>query len=247
MIGIRRLRLAGVLFAAGGLGLISAVSASAPQPDSAEVVRHIDAAVRARFEGIAGFTVTEHYTVFRGSDEVHPAAEMTVKTSYQKDTGKTYTILSESGSGIILRFGLTPLLENEKRINDPASREASWFTSANYEMKLKTGEPERVNGHDCLALTIAPKRKAPNLIIGTIWVDAKDYSILRIEGKGTKSPSMWSGPAEMTRDYAEFSGFSEATHARAVSNSSLFGQTVVMIDYRDYQIQLRAGQSAVGK
>jgi hypothetical protein len=30
-----------------------------------------------------------------------------------------------------------------------------------------------------------------------------------------------------------------ATHARAVSNSYLLGRTVVTIDYRDYQIQLR--------
>lgn len=233
--------LAGLLAAAGCVAHFAAVSAPAQHLDSAEVVGQVDAAIQARFKGIAGFTVTEHYLVFRGADQVHPAAEMTVKTNYRKDTGKTYTIVSQSGSGIILKFGLTPLLENEKRINDPASREASWFTSANYEMKLKTGEPERVNGRDCLALTIAPKRKAPNLIVGTIWVDAKDYSIVRIEGRGTKSPSLWSGPAEMTREYAEFSGYSEATHARAVSDSVLFGRTTVTIDYQDYQIQLRSG------
>jgi hypothetical protein len=34
-------------------------------------------------------------------------------------------------------------------------------------------------------------------------------------------------------------GFAEATHARATSSSFLFGQTVVTIDYSDYQIQLR--------
>jgi hypothetical protein len=32
-----------------------------------------------------------------------------------------------------------------------------------------------------------------------------------------------------------------ATHARAVSNSFLLGKTVVTIDYRDYQVQLRPG------
>jgi hypothetical protein len=221
---------------------ISGTAAPAQSPDAATVVRGVDEAVNARFEGIAGFTVNEHYAVFRGSDQTHPAAEMTVKTTYRKESGKSYQILSQSGSGIIIRFGLNPLLDNEKRINDPGDREASWFTSANYEMTLNSSQPERINGHDCLALSIAPKRKAPNLIIGTLWVDAKNYAILRIDGIASKRPTIWSGPAHMVRDYAMFSGFSEATHARAVSDSTLFGQTVVTIDYSDYRMQLARKQ-----
>jgi hypothetical protein len=235
---IGRLQLAGGLAAAGCVAHFAAVSAPAQAVDSAAVVRQVDAAIRARFEAVAGFTVTEHYTVFRSGDETHPAAEMAVKTSYKKESGKSYTMVSRSGSSIILKFGLDPLLENEKRINDPANREASWFTSANYDMKVKTGVTERINGADCLALEISPKHKAANLINGTIWVDAKDYAILRIEGTGSKSTSMWSGPAHVVRDYARFSGFAQSTHARAVSESSLFGETVVVIDYSDYQVQL---------
>ncbi len=221
----------------GLIVIFGRLPAIAGQPDAAAVVRGVDAAVYARFEGIAGFTVTEHYAVFRGSDQSHPAAEMTVKTTYRKESGKSYKILSRSGSGIIIRFGLDPLLENEKRINDPSGREAWWFTSANYEMKLKSTQTERMNGHDCLALSIAPKQKAPNLIIGTLWVDASDYAILRIDGVASERATIWSGPAHMMRDYAEFGGFSEATHARAVSDSTLFGRTVVTIDYSGYQIQ----------
>jgi hypothetical protein len=43
----------------------------------------------------------------------------------------------------------------------------------------------------------------------------------------------------MVRQYASMSGFAMATQARAVSNSNLLGRTVVTIDYREYQIQLR--------
>ncbi|MGB6689701.1 MAG: hypothetical protein WBE76_17835 [Terracidiphilus sp.] len=220
----------------------AASAAPAPQPNASSVIQGVDRAVMARFEGIEGYTVTEHYAVYRGQDEIHPAAAMTVKTTYRKDSGKSYQILSQSGSGIIIKFGLDPLLENEKRINDPADREASWFTSANYEMKLKSGQTERVNGHDCLALSITPKHKAANLLIGTIWVDANDYTILRIGGISSKRPTIWSGPAHMVRDYAEFSGFSEATHARAVSDSTIFGRSIVTIDYDGYQIELARKQ-----
>jgi hypothetical protein len=96
-----------------------------------------------------------------------------------------------------------------------------------------------LDGRDCLAITMRPRQKASNLIQGTMWVDAKDYSTVQIQGTASKSASLLAGPAQMMRQYANVSGFAQATHARAVSNSFLFGQTAVTIDYRDYRIQLR--------
>jgi hypothetical protein len=42
----------------------------------------------------------------------------------------------------------------------------------------------------------------------------------------------------MMRQYEQIDGFPMATHARAESNSMLFGRTVVTIDYSDYHLQL---------
>jgi hypothetical protein len=86
---------------------------------------------------------------------------------------------------------------------------------------------------------LTPKRKAPYLIEGTLWVDSKDGSIVQVQGTGSKSPSVFTGPTQMVRQYANVAGYAQATHARATSNSHLFGQTVVTIDYRGYQVQLR--------
>lgn len=41
------------------------------------------------------------------------------------------------------------------------------------------------------------------------------------------------------RQYANMSGFPQATHVRATSNSFMFGETIVKIDYQDYHIRLR--------
>jgi hypothetical protein len=193
----------------------------------------------ARNEHIASYTVTEHYAVYRGQDESHPAAEMTVRTTYRKDSGKSYAILSESGSEFIRKHVLETLLNNEKQINLPGNRERSWFISANYEMKLKPGGIQKQDGRDSLALAISPKRKATNMIEGTLWVDAKDGSIVRLEGTATQSPSIFTGPAQVMRQYVKMDGFAMATQARAVSDSFLLGRTTVTIDYRDYQIELR--------
>jgi len=212
--------------------------AQAQQPDAATVIQQVDAAVKARFERVAGYTVTEHYAVYRNKDEVHPAAEMTVKTTYRKNTGKSYTIISQSGSSIIRNFVLGSILDNEKRLNQPGTREGSWFTSANYEMKLVPGGTRQVNGRDCHLLSLTPRRKTPYLIEGTLWVDAKNGSIVQVQGTAAKSSSMLTGPTQVSRQYADVSGYSQAIHARAVSDSSMFGQTVVTIDYQNYQVQL---------
>jgi hypothetical protein len=208
----------------------------------AAVVQHIDAVIKARFEAVLGFTVTEHYAVYRNSGETDPAAEMTVKTTYNKDTGKSYTILSETGSEILKHFVLDALLENEKRINEPGNREASWFTSVNYEFRLLPGGFQRIDGRDCYALSMNPRQKASNLIQGTMWVDAKDFSIVKIAGTSTKSPSMLTGPSHVMRRYTLIDGYAQATHARAESDSALFGKTVVTIDYSGYEIKIRATQ-----
>ena len=233
---IRAIAAALLLLASGGW------AAAAQAPDQAAIIRQIDAAVGARVDNILEFTDVEHYSVYRGGDETHPVAEITVRDTYKKGVGKEYTVLSQSGSGLILRFGLKPLIDNEKTINLPGNWEKSWFTSANYEMKLKSGGIERLSGRDCYVLAITPRGEAPNLIIGTLWADAKDGSLVQIEGVSSKSPSAFAGTTRVMRQYTNISGFAMAMHARAQSTSMLFGQTVIMIDDSNYQLQLRQGK-----
>jgi hypothetical protein len=164
---------------------------------------------------------------------------MTVQTLYRKGSGKSYTILSESGSEFIRTHVLRTVLDNEKNLNLPGTVEHSWFTSANYEMQLKPGGVQLLDGRECLALAIHPKHKAPNMIEGTLMADAKDGSIVQLDGTASQSPSIFTGAAQVMRHYVNVNGYSMATQARAVSDSFILGQTTVTIDYRDYKIQLR--------
>lgn len=238
MISVGRLGVARAVTAVFFLGCLGIIAVPAQQIDNSSAIQLIDASVKARLEGIVGYTDTEHYAVYRNNDETHPVAEMTVKTVYRRDTGKSYTILSQSGSEVIRSLVLGAILDNEKHINEPGVREGSWLTSANYEMKLKPGGTQPLDGRDCLVLTLIPRRKAPYLLEGTLWVNAKDGSIVQVQGTASRSASVFTGPTQMMRQYAIVSGFAQATHARATSNSFLFGQTIVTIDYRDYNIQL---------
>jgi len=220
-------------------GLSASLPSPAQQDTSAVIIQRIDTSVHARENNLVGYTATEHYAVFRNHDEQHPAADMVVKTTYQKDIGKNYTILSESGSEI-LRKVLEAVLDNERRITRPADRVTAVITPANYEMTVKG--METVDGRTCVALSLKPRRVSQYLLKGTEWVDAHDGSIVQLQGVTSKSPSMFAGASQVFRQYSTIDGFSMATHARAVSNSWLAGETIIKIDYADYQIQLRAGR-----
>lgn len=218
---------------------LCAAGGTRAQGDAAELIRRINAVVQTRYEHVLGFTDVEHYAVFRGKNPAQPAATMTVKVTYQKGKGKSYVILSQTGSHVVQKFGLRPLLENEERINNPATFEQSWFISANYGMKPRPEDARKINGRECIPVAIKPKRKAPNMIDGTLWVGARGGSIVRVEGIASQSPSVFAGTTKMMRDYAEVDGYAMATHARAESNSMIFGRTVVTIDYGDYHLQTR--------
>jgi hypothetical protein len=221
------------------LPLLTIAASQVQRPDASAVIRDLDAANQARFENVLSFTDVEHYAVFRGGDQTNPAAAMTVKMTYKKGVGKNYVILEQSGSSLIQKFGLRPLLENEKSINNPATVSQSWFTSANYAMNLEPGVTRAIDGRECLAVSITPRHKAPNMIDGTLWVDALNHKLVEVEGVASKSPSIFAGTTHMMRRYADLQGYAMAIHARAESTSSLFGKTVITIDYSDYQFKIR--------
>lgn len=215
---------------------LATCSASALQPDLASVIQGIDASVQARIDHIASYNVTEHYAVFRGNDS-EPSAEITVKTTYLKNEGKSYTILSESGSGI-MRHELHNILDDEKHMTLPGVRETLLVNSTNYTMAFKTDGTQQVDGRDCLVLQLTPKRNDPSLFRGTLWVDAKDYSIVQLEGIATKSHSFLLSPSQVSRQYAIIDGYPMATHAKGSSSVAMLGQVTIKIDYTGYQIDL---------
>ena len=207
--------------------------------DDAAVIRGVDASVKTRMQSVSGYTVTEHYAVFRGQDEAHPAAEMLVKTVYARDAGKSFTILSQSGSSLLRSEVLGTLLANEKRMSQPGNVGAALIDSENYQMKIALNSRQQLEGRDCLVVELTPRRNSPFLFRGTLWVDATDYSIVQLKGTAAKSPFFLTNAAHVTRQYANVNGFPMATHAMAVSSSTLLGQTIVKIDYKDYQIDIR--------
>jgi hypothetical protein len=221
-------------------------AAALAQTAGAAVYQDIDAAVQHRVRHVTAFTDIERYDVYRGNNETRSVAEVTVKATYRRGMGTSYQILSQSGSELIRRFGLIPLLKNENQLSQPGNMERAWFTSANYEMKLTSDKVKPLDGHPCYEIAIFAKHKAANAINGTLWVDAKDFSIVKVDGVASRRPSFLAGTTRMMREYMNIDGFPMATRARAVSSGRFIGRTVVTIEYSDYHLVLSPATTATG-
>jgi hypothetical protein len=218
--------------------LFSAKAFTQPS-DSKQMIGKIDASVAGRDENLLGYTVTEVYRVYRGADKRHPAAEMTVKTTYRKESGKSYVILTQSGSELLLKEVLGRVLDSERLMTQPANRAQAVLTTANYSMTVKGDDV--VDRRTCKVVTIVPRRSSPYLFRGTIWVDPQDGAIVKLDGVASKSASVLTGATQVSRQYANINGLPMATHATAVAGSWLLGETTIDIDYSGYEMTLRNG------
>jgi hypothetical protein len=208
---------------------------SSGQISDQEIVKRIDAAVYERNNALARYTAQEQYDIYRNG-EVNPSAQMTLQTVYSYSGDKAYTLTSQSGSQFLRTVVLDKILSEEREMAKVSIRESGWITSANYEMRPQRGIVA-MNGRECLIVDLKPRRKSPHLFNGKIWVDASDFSVLRIEGVLSQSLSIFTGQTTVTRDYGRMDGFSMATHTEARTRSFLLGETVMKINYTGYQIQ----------
>ena len=198
-----------------------------------DLVQRVDNAELARETDLPGYTVTERYTVFRnGSSE--PAAAATVQTVYKRGQGKEYTVLSRTGSSFLQDYLIDRVLSEQQGISKGDARRNALITSENYTMQFV--REESLEGRDCLVLKLTARRKTPYLLNGQIWVDSHNYHLVRVKGRPSAMPSIWTGLPEIQRDYQELQGYPLATSSRSESKRPFIGTTVLKIDYQNYHI-----------
>ena len=195
-------------------------------------IRALEQAEARRESRLAGYTVTEHYKVV--SSRFGQSAEMTVETVYRRDQGKTYKVLSRSGSTTLQSRVFDRLLREEGEMSRGESRRRLLVNEGNYAMKY-AGEEVRA-GRKCYVLGLTPRVKSPHLLKGRAWIDAEDGYLVKLEGKPTASSSFLSGRPMITREYMKVGEFWLAQTSHAVSDTFLLGKSELTIEYRDYHI-----------
>ena len=231
-------------FALTGIAAAQSITAEAPVPmdrlSLEQVLTKLQqrnaqrAAALEQFEGKRIYRMQYHG--FPGDKE----AEMVVKVRFQAPDSKQFTIISESGSKFVIDHVLKKLLESEQDALKGQNRQAMDLTRDNYEFQFAGYDP----GLGQYVLRLLPKSKNKYLYRGTIWVDGKDFAVVRIEGEPGKNPSMWIKKTDIAHRYMKIDDFWLPAENRTESSTRLGGKATLSIEYHDYKITKAAPSKA---
>jgi outer membrane lipoprotein-sorting protein len=213
---------------------------------AAQVAKKLQERNAQRAAALQQFNGTRVYRMqYRGFPSDRDA-EMVVNVAYRAPNTKEFSVVSQTGSKFIIDRVFKKLLEGEQeaandenRLNSALSTDNYDFTSAGYE---KTSDGAQY------VLNLLPKTKNKYLYRGKIWVDAKDFAVVRIEGEPAKNPSFWIKKTEVKHRYIKVGDFWLPAENHTESVIRLGGQANLSIEYKDYKITkaapLRGPESA---
>jgi hypothetical protein len=215
-------------------GVICGVSQSDPHsagpsatPD--EIVRRMVEQNEIRAAHLKYFSSPRHYHVeFHGMSH-SMAADMHVQATYIAGSGKTFQVIDQSGSHLLLNHVLKKLLDTER---DDSQQHESALTPLNYTFKFETTATE--HGQQFYVFTVEPKAKKKLLYRGKIWVDAEDYAVAKVEAEPAQSPSFWIKKTEIHHVYAKNGEFWLPEENRSESRIRMGGTAILTIDYGTY-------------
>jgi hypothetical protein len=177
-----------------------------------EDIQHQDPAQSRAYE------LRREYKVFHGHDK-QPTSEVIAQINFVPPDMKTYKIIQARGNSRGEKM-VRELLEREA---ESAKRGHSGAISReNYDFIFLRREnfrdvPEYV-------LSILPKRKDKNLLLGQIWVDAGTFRIRRVEGVPAKSPSFWLKNIHITLQFAQLGAMWVPVTFDAIATVRILGQ-----------------------
>jgi hypothetical protein len=178
------------------------------------------------------YRALRHYEVeYRGFGN-RIAAKMEVEVSYDAATGKSFRIVSQSGSGLLCDKVLKRAVESEKEASQ--DRGSTALTEANY--RFHPGGSESVAGRPAYILDVEPLTASKFLYRGRIWVDAADFAVVKMETEPAKSPSFWIARTLIHYTSARTDGFWLPEQVRSDTKVRIGGTAVLNINYGTYAV-----------
>lgn len=161
-------------------------------------------------------------------------AEMVVKVSFRAPNSKEFTVVSQTGSKFVIDHIFRKLLEGEQEAAKGDNGHDTALTRQNYNFELTGYEPTQDGGQ--YVLNLLPRTKNKFLYRGKIWIDAKDFAVVRIEGEPGKNPSMWIRKTDIAHRYVKVNDFWLPAENHTESFIRLGGKATLSIEYQDYKI-----------
>jgi hypothetical protein len=229
--GVDRLCAMIFLFTAVSIGGAQSSPGQAKLPDPpSEVVQRMVRQNAIRSENLKYFTSLRHYHLdFHGLGR-SLTADMHAKVTYSAGAGKTFQVIDQSGSRVLLNHVLLKLLETEE---EDSRQQNTALTPSNYDFVFETEASE--NGRPVYEFSVAPKVDNKLLYRGKIWIDARDYAVIRVEAQPAENPSFWIRSTEIHHSYVKIGDFWLPQTNTSVSKVRFGGTAILTIDYGTYQ------------
>lgn len=161
-------------------------------------------------------------------------AEILVDVKYQSPGTKEFTILSPTGSKVIIDKVFEKLMQAEKEALAAEAQRRSALNGDNYEFTLAGYETTPAGS--MYILVVQPRTKNKFLYRGRIWVDAKDFAVTRLEAEPAKNPSFWIRSSEIKQSYMKVNDFWLPERNHSVTTVRLGGHAELTIQHNSYQI-----------
>ena len=161
-------------------------------------------------------------------------AEMVVKVGFRAPNNKEFTVVSQTGSKFIIDRVFKKLLEGEQEAASHDNRHDTALTRQNYSFELAGYESSP--DWDQYVQNLVPRTKNKFLYRGKVWVDARDFAVVRIEAEPGKNPSFWIKKTDIAHRYVKVNDFWLPAENHTESLVRLGGKATLSIEYQDYKI-----------
>jgi hypothetical protein len=222
------------------MGLAQNPNSASPLNEE-QIVNRMQMHERAQAEMLGSYQALRHYAIeYRGFSKTL-AAKMDVEINYDASSGKSFRVLSESGSHTLCEKVLQRAVDSEKEAS--LNRSATALTRANYKFHLVGSEP--LNGRSAYILDVEPIIPSKFLYRGRIWVDGIDFAVARMEVQPGRNPSFWISRTVIHHVNTDMGGFWLPQQNRSETKVRIGGTAVMTIDYGAYRITPRQLQPMV--
>jgi hypothetical protein len=199
---------------------------------SGQIIDRMQRLNETRAEGLRHYESVRHYKVDYRGFSLKLAATMDVKVDYDAQSGKTFQILSQSGSKGLCEKVLKRAVESEQEAQ--GDKTATALTPANYRFSLV--KSDNIGGRPAYVLDVEPLVKSKFLYRGRIWVDAADFALMRMEVEPAKNPSFWISKTLIQQSYVKTGDFWLPEQNRSETQVRIGGAAIFTIDYGTYNI-----------
>lgn len=207
--------------------------ATAPLPVE-QVVENLSQKNAERAQALQRYVSRRRYLLEYTGFPGNRSAEMVVEARYAAPTTKEFTIVSQSGSGVLINKVFKKLLEGEQEALEPENQSRTALNNSNYEFCLL--DYQRTGDLGVYVLGLKPRLKNKFLYRGKIWVDSKDFAVMRIEAEPAKNPSFWIKKSQIQHAYTRVGDFWLPSENHTTTSVRLGGRAVLTILYTDYLV-----------